>query len=739
MKVGISVLACAAVGVATFGFFTLRQEHQARASAAQRLAAADSRELAQQSESADGAAPQVAAQEAVTAWRLDPSDEAQYAMLDAAAQPGFAVLDDPGYLIESMAFDPDGKILVTGAGSLKDTDTGMLQFWSTTTGRPVGGPLITHTGPVIAVAFSPNGEVLATGTTGQQGRVQLWNAAKRTPIASPISREIEPVLALAFSPDGRTLAVGTGGQVQLWNLGGPMTAPSLTASQPITKSVEDQSGVEYVDYVAFSKTGLLLTDSIGSDQLWYAASLTRDGPLLTQPTETIPAFSPHGKLLATGAQGTESFGVRLWDVATRTPIPSPLSTVGPESSVAFSPGGETLAIGGVGTVQLWSVATGQPISGLLSGQTGLIKSVAFSPDGATLASVSDDGTVRLWNVAAIQPVANVAINQQGSIEAAAFSPDGGILAAGFSTTAARVWQTAAPSLTTPGPLREAPIVAAEPYSPAEGTLVFGKIPGAAGLLWNVDTGPSPASVLALDTAAQPLAEALSAAARTLAISLDNGDIQMYSLPAGLTDGATIHVADGTAQAIALGANADRLAAVTVTGEASLWAVRSGRLIASRQLSGGSSYSSIAISSDGHTVAIGGLGEVEIWNVPTGQLSQLSLSGESGTVHALAFSPDGTVLATGTLGGTAQLWDLRTGQPIGGAMSVGEGAILSLAFGARGATLAAGDMSGTVEVWNVGYLTDPLQRLCAQAGSLTPAEWPQYVRGGAAYQLDCPNR
>ena len=73
--------------------------------------------------------------------------------------------------------------------------------------------------------------------------------------------------------------------------------------------------------------------------------------------------------------------------------------------MAFSPDGKTLASGSNdGTVRLWDVATGRPIGEPLTGHTGLVYSVAFSPDGKTLASGSGDGTVRLWDVATGRPI-----------------------------------------------------------------------------------------------------------------------------------------------------------------------------------------------------------------------------------------------------------------------------------------------------------------------------------------------
>jgi WD40 repeat protein len=152
--------------------------------------------------------------------------------------------------------------------------------------------------------------------------------------------------------------------------------------------------------VSFSPDGKILASGNAIDKivrLWDVAS-GQELRILEGHSKLISgvAFSPDGKTLASGSLDNT---LKLWTVANGKEMRT-LNSPQPVISVAFSSDRKTLAGGSIGMTKLWDVASGKELHTLPSKSSSLsIYSVAFSPDGKTLATVSETKVIELWDVA----------------------------------------------------------------------------------------------------------------------------------------------------------------------------------------------------------------------------------------------------------------------------------------------------------------------------------------------------
>ncbi|MBV9140365.1 MAG: TIR domain-containing protein [Pseudonocardiales bacterium] len=429
------VLAVVAAGIALI---------QQRAAAHQRDVAT-SRQVAGQALELRATNPGLAAQLALTAYRLAPTTEARAeargSLLSISATPYATRLAAHTSTIGSVAFSHDGHTLATGS----DDHTARLWDIHDSHHPTPLGVLIGHTSSVHSVAFSPDGRTLATASG--DGTARLWDIHdlhQPTPLGV-LTGHTSWVYSVAFSPDGHTLATASVDHtVRLWDVRDPHQPTPLGVLTGHTS---------WVYSVAFSPDGhTLATGSVDQTaRLWDLPGSIANGH--TNAVYSV-AFSPDGHTLATGSDDQT---VRLWDV--RDPHqPTPLGVLTGHTnhvhSVAFSPDGHTLATASDDqTVRLWDVRDLHQLTslGVLTGHTSAVELVAFSPDGRTVATAGSDQTARLWDVRdPDHPTAlGVLIGHTSYVHSVAFSPDGRTLATASGDGTARLWDVRDPHQPTP--------------------------------------------------------------------------------------------------------------------------------------------------------------------------------------------------------------------------------------------------------------------------------------------------
>jgi WD40 repeat protein len=272
-----------------------------------------------------------------------------------------------------------------------------------------------HGGGVLAVAFSPNGKVLASA--GQDRIIILWEVDSWQPRVM-LTGHAGDVTGLAFSPDSARLASVTSASdtccVRLWDVATAKAAGTLGLRCSGMFGVAWSPDGTGVACAGWGDVFRVLDVGTGKERL----VIKNAAPQLIRGL----AFSPRGDLLVTGGSGA----ARLWDAKTGRAIRADLP-VGMTPS--FLPTGDAVAgwTHGLGRVTICNVPSGKVRVTWWRAHPGLIHGLAVSPDGRFLASLGAEGVAKVWSTADQTEVATL-IGHQGSVYAAAFAPDGARLA-----------------------------------------------------------------------------------------------------------------------------------------------------------------------------------------------------------------------------------------------------------------------------------------------------------------------
>ncbi|MBD2248109.1 NB-ARC domain-containing protein [Nostoc sp. FACHB-888] len=546
-----------------------------------------------------------------------------------------------------------------------------------------------------SLAFSPNGEFLATGSTG--GEIDLWQATNGRHIAS--FKHTNWIWSVVFSPKGDILASGsTDGVIKLWDISIGQCLKTL------------QEHTNWVTSVAFNPDGQIIASgsSDGTIKLWDISTGQCLHTLQGNNSWILAvAFHPDGQIIASGSSdGT----VKLWDISTGHCCQTLLGHSNQVWSVAFSPDSTILASGSYdNTVKLWDVHTGQCFKTLLN-QTDYVWSVAFSPDGQTLAVSSEDQTVRLWDIQ-IGECLKTFTGHTSPIWSVSFHPEGKILASGGEDKRVKLWdaQTGQCLKTLQGETNQVWSVA---FSLDGQTLVSGGEDKTV-RLWDVQTGQCIRTFKGHDC--QIMQVAFSPKNQTIASASYDQTVRLWDVRTGLCS-KILQDHTGKVVCVAFSPDGQILASGSFDYTVKLWDASTGRCL--KTLQGHSNWVfQIAFSPDGQILASSsGDSTIKLWNVNTGQCLK-TLEGHLAQVWSIAFSPDGQTLASGSEDKTVKLWDVskiclqpryqdlqsleHISVPCLTTLQEHTARVWSVAFSPDGCSLATCCLGKTLKLWDVG--------------------------------------
>ncbi|GAB1540554.1 NB-ARC domain-containing protein [Scytonema sp. NUACC21] len=400
------------------------------------------------------------------------------------------------------------------------------------------------------------------------------------------------------------------------------------------------------------------------------------------------AFSPSGKLLATGDTNNE---IRLYQVADGKQLLTCRGHTGFVWPVTFSPDGQVLASGSDDqTVKLWDASSGQCLA-TLKGHSGGIWSVAFSPDGDLLATSSEDQTVKLWDMR-IGECFKTLRGHSNRVTSVAFSPQSSVVASGSDDQTIRLWDTTSGECFAT--LESDTGNRSVAFSP-DGTVLASGCYNQTVKLWDVSRSQCLQILHGHHDCVNSIA--FSPDGQKLATSSDDQTVKLWDTRTGLCL-TTLKGHSSRVPSVAFSPDGKMLASGSEDQTVILWGVSTSGWLKTLQGYCNGIWS-VIFNPNGFVLATGSNDQkVKLWDAITGVCIK-TLQGHNNRVTSVSFSPDGQMLASASEDQTVKLWDATTGLCLK-TLRGHTNRLTSVAFSPNGKILASGCQDQTVRLWDV---------------------------------------
>lgn len=520
--------------------------------------------------------------------------------------------------LDALAVSRDARLFATGGWD------GKARIFDRQTGQVLH--VLSHGGEYVhAVAFSPNGNILATGSNDPEGFVQLWDCQTGRRL-NAWNGHNEAVLSVAFSNDGTRLLTGSYDKTaRLWD--------AKTGTELVTYKGHNW----WVWSAAFSKDDqrIVTAGQDGTAIVWQTDTGKRLFPAFRGHRGPIysAVFSPDGKEVVTGGYDRQ---ILIWNPGDIQPEnfrnlseqgdvipPAKFHALEGHSdavrSVAFaSTGGSTLLVsaGMDNTVRVWDFLNRSPIK-TFRGHGGSVQSASLLPDGKAVLSAARDGLVMQWSIENYEEFrtlqGRVLAGHHDAVLGAAYSNDQKLVVTASRDRTARTWHTSTGKPAQTFEEGHSYLASSAIFFPDGRYLLTAAVDNTA-RVWDVATG---GEIHRLEHTGRSAATAMSADARWIATGSDDKSVKLWDAKTGLLvkklDGHTAEV------------------------------------------------TSVAFSPNNQWLATGDAkGHARLWNPETGQVTAM-LEGHTRKISAIAFLPDSSRVLTASLDKTVGQWDVQSGK------------------------------------------------------------------------------